>query len=126
VTKRKNKLDETTLDNTSIEIGKKCLKFLKEKKAIDPVFMDLRRVNSYLEFFIIATGNSKIHCRALARELERFAISEGLKLYGNPDYSSDWIIIDFGDIIAHIFTEETRNYYQLERLWGDALKYYEE
>lgn len=111
-------------DNHMIEIGKKCLNFLDEKKAENPVFMDLRRVNTYLDFFLIATGNSKIHCRALARELERFAITEGLKMYGNPDYNSEWIIIDFGEVIAHIFTEDMRSYYQLERLWADADKYY--
>lgn len=111
-------------DNHMIEIGKKCLGFLDEKKAENPVFMDLRKVNTYLNFFIIATGNSKIHCRSLARELERFAIAEGLKMYGTPDYNSEWIIIDFGEIIAHIFTEDMRGFYQLERLWADAEKYY--
>ena len=45
-------------------------------------------------------------------------------MYGTPDYNSEWIIIDFGDIIAHIFTDEMRSYYQLERLWADADKYY--
>jgi len=121
VIKRKNDINQ---DNHIIEIGKKSLEFLSEKKGIDPLFMDLRRVNSYLEFFLIATGNSKIHCRALARELEKFMFEQGFKSYGKPDYNSDWIIIDFGEIIAHIFTEETRSFYQLERLWGDADKYY--
>ena len=111
-------------DKAIIELGKKCLAFLDEKKAENPVFMDLRKVNTYLDFFLIATGNSKIHCRALARDLERFAIAEGLKMNGNPDYNSEWIIIDFGEIIAHIFTDEMRSYYQLERLWADAEKYY--
>lgn len=111
-------------DKSIIELGKRCLNFLDEKKAENTVFMDLRRINTYLDYFLIATGNSKIHCRALARDLERFAISEGLKMYGTPDYNSEWIIIDFGDIIAHIFTDEMRSYYQLERLWADADKYY--
>ncbi len=113
-------------DNQMLDIGKKCLNFLDEKKAESPVLMDLRKVNTYLDFFIVATGNSKIHCRALARELERFAIAEGLRMWGNPDYNSEWIIIDFGDIIAHIFTDEMRSFYQLERLWADAEKYYVE
>jgi ribosome-associated protein len=111
-------------DKVIIDLGKKCLNFLDEKKAENPVFMDLRKINTYLDFFIIATGNSKIHCRALERDLERFAIAEGLKMYGSPDYNSEWIIIDFGEIIAHIFTDEMRSYYQLERLWADADKYY--
>lgn len=118
------KRSEIPQNSEIIEIGKKSLELLSEKKGIDPVFMDLRKVNTYLEFFLIATGNSKIHCRALARELEKFMFDHGLKCYGKPDYNSEWIIMDFGEIIAHIFTEETRSFYQLERLWGDADKYY--
>ncbi|HPJ34466.1 MAG TPA: ribosome silencing factor [Spirochaetota bacterium] len=111
-------------DNYMLDIGKKCLELLDEKKAESPILMDLRQVNTYLDYFIIATGNSKIHCRTLAKELERFAITNGLKMYGNPDYNSEWIIIDFGEIIAHIFTDDMRSYYQLEKLWADAKKYF--
>ncbi len=100
--------------------GKECIEFFDSKKAIDPVFMDLRDVNSYLSFFIVATGNSQIHCRALAKEFEKFTSSMGLRSTGKPDFNSDWIILDFGELIVHIFTEETRHYYQLERLWADA------
>ena len=106
-----------------IALGISCIEFLDLKKAEYPVFMDLRKVNSYLDFFIIATGNSHIHCRALAKEIEQMLHDAGLKQYGKPDYNSDWIIIDFGYLIIHIFTEYMRNYYQLEKLWGDSVKY---
>ena len=104
------------------EIGKESLLYLDEKKAVDPVFLDLRKVNSYLEYFLIATGNSQIHCRALARDIVKFLSVKGLKEYGNHDQNSEWIIIDFGEIIVHLFTEEMRSYYQLEKLWADAEK----
>jgi ribosome-associated protein len=103
-------------------IGKDCIVHLDEKKALDPVFLDLRKVNSYLEFFLIATGNSQIHCRALARDISKFLSDNGLKEYGKHDLNSEWIILDFGGLIVHIFTEETRFYYQLEKLWADAEK----
>ena len=109
-----NKIDEM------IEIGKECLVHLDEKKATDPVFMDLRKVNSYLDFFLIATGNSRMHCRALARDIVKFLYEKGVKEYGSHDLNSDWIILDFGGLIVHIFTEELREYYELERLWADA------
>ena len=111
-------------ENETLETGKRCLEFLDTKKAENTILMDLRKVNSYLSYFLIASGNSQIHCRALARDLERYAVEQGLILYGKPDYNSEWIIIDFGEIIAHIFTEEMRDYYQLEKLWGDADKFY--
>lgn len=115
------KINEAVDEITALGIS--CIEFLDQKKAESPVFMDLRKVNSYLDFFIIATGNSHIHCRALAKDIEKMLHEAGLKQYGRPDYNSDWIIIDFGNLIIHIFTEETRNYYQLEKLWGDSIKY---
>jgi ribosome-associated protein len=102
------------------EVGRECLEFLDMKKGIDPVFMDLRKVNTYLDFFVIVTGNSQIHCKSLAREAVKFLSSRGFKETGKPDYSSEWIILDMGELIIHIFSEEARLYYNLERLWADA------
>ncbi len=107
-------------DNQMLEIGRESLIHLDEKKALDPVFMDLRKVNSYLEYFLIATGNSQIHCRALARDITRFLHEKGLKEHGEHDLHSEWIILDFSGLVVHIFTEELRSYYQLEKLWADA------
>jgi ribosome-associated protein len=95
---------------------------LEEKKGTDIVIMDLRGVNGYLDYFLITTGNSRVHCRALARELERFVNTQDLSQRNKPDYESGWIILDFNELIVHIFTQEMREYYQLEKLWGDAKK----
>jgi ribosome-associated protein len=102
------------------DAGRECLEFIDQKKGLDPVLMDLRKVNSYLDFFIIVTGNSQIHCKSLAREAEKFLTSRGFKESGKPDYSSEWIILDMGELIVHVFSEETRSYYNLEKLWADA------
>lgn len=107
-------------DELMTGIGKDSLAHLDEKKAIEPVFMDLRHVNTYLDYFLIATGNSQTHCRALARDISKFLYSKGLKESGDHDLNSEWIILDFGGLIVHIFTEEMRAYYQLEKLWADA------
>jgi ribosome-associated protein len=117
---KKNLIQKTF--NETIHIAKECLVHFDEKKAIDPLLMDLRKVNSYLDFFLIATGNSQIHCRSLARDIVKFLNARGIKEYGRHDLNSEWIILDFGDLIVHIFTEETRSYYQLEKLWADAEK----
>lgn len=107
-------------DSDCIELVRKSALLLTEKKGLDIVMMDLREVNSYLEYFLIVTGNSRIHCRALAREMERFIHSQGLRQRNRPDYESGWIILDFSELIVHVFTSEMRDYYQLEKLWGDA------
>lgn len=106
----------------TLDIAKECLEYFDEKKAIDPLLMDLRKVNSYLDFFLIATGNSQIHCRSLARDIVKFLSARGMREYGKHDLNSEWIILDFGELIIHVFTEEMRSYYRLEKLWADAEK----
>jgi ribosome-associated protein len=109
-------------DSDIVDISRRCAQMLEDKKGSDIVIMDLRGVNSYLDYFLITTGNSRVHCRALARELERFIDTQNLLQRNKPDYESGWIILDFNELIVHIFTQEMREYYQLERLWGDARK----
>ncbi len=109
-------------EDEMVEIFRECARLLDDKKGSDIVFMDLRDVNSYLDYFIITTGNSRIHCRSLAKELEKFIHTRGLRSRNKPDYESGWIILDCGELIVHIFTRELREYYQLEKLWGDAKK----
>ena len=107
-------------DEDILKIGRDSLIHLDEKKALNPVCMDMREVSSYFDFFLIAAGNSQIHCAALAKDMIKFLHEKGLKEYGKPDFNSEWILLDFGSLIIHIFTEEMRAYYQLEKLWGDA------
>lgn len=107
-------------ENDLIGILRNSALLLSEKKGVDVIMMDLREVNSYLDYFLIVTGNSRIHCRALAREMERFIHAQGLRLRNRPDYESGWIILDFSELIVHVFTSEMRDYYKLEKLWGDA------
>ncbi len=94
--------------------------FLDSKKGEDIEILDLREVNSYLEFFVIVTGNSKTQCRSMARDIMRHSRDLGLEPLHEPDLDSEWIIIDCGDLVIHIFTPEARSFYQLEKLWGDA------
>jgi ribosome-associated protein len=102
------------------DILKKCSSILDEKKAEDTVVLDLSEINSYFDYFIITTGNSQVHCKSLARDLEKSLSEEGLKEGMKPDFSSGWIVLDYSNIIVHVFTEDMRQYYQLEKLWGDA------
>jgi len=95
-------------------------RFLQEKKGENTLVLDLKAINSYFNYFIITTGNSHIHLRAMGRELEKHLIARGLSGNFKPDFESNWIVLDYFDVIVHIFTEETRGFYQLEKLWADA------
>ncbi len=103
-----------------VRIAKECARLLDQKKARDICIMNLMKVNSYLDFFIIATGNSAIHCRSLAREAQGYLKSIGLPERARSAMESAWIVLDYSEIVIHIFTQEMREYYQLEKLWADA------
>jgi len=98
--------------------------FPEDKKAIDIVGLDLRDIASFTEFFVIATGNNQRQVQAIADE-----INEQLKkqLQTRPvrieGYSSaEWVLLDYGDFVFHIFNGEAREFYDLARLWRDARK----
>jgi ribosome-associated protein len=114
--KKNNMLDESQL----IYIAKGCAQLLEEKKAMDVVLINLMNINTYLDYFIIATSNSIIHSNALAREIQKHLTECGMKARSKADLGSPWILLDFNEIIVHIFTNDARDFYQLEKLWADA------
>ena len=92
-----------------------------EKKAIDPVVLDLRDIASFTDYFVIVSGANERQVQAISDE-----IYETLKKAGEPALrvegynTAEWILLDYGDFVVHVFQEEPRKFYALERLWGDA------
>lgn len=94
---------------------------LTAKKAIDPVILDLREITLISDYFVICTGTSSTHIRGLADAVTEGFENEGIRSNRIEGYqNADWVLIDYGDVVVHIFTEELREFYSLERLWGDA------
>ncbi len=93
-----------------------------EKQAEDIVAIDLRGISSITDYFVICTGTSLPHLRAIRKEIvTKLADSYQKKLYmADGEAESQWLVLDFGDVIAHIFHEEKRVIYALEDLWSDA------
>jgi ribosome-associated protein len=90
----------------------------EDKKATDLVVMDLRGKTLISDFFVICTGTSKIHCRAIADGLLETMKSNGIKGVRSEGYEQGtWILLDYGDVVAHIFAQEEREYYKLEDMW---------
>ncbi|MCK4352309.1 ribosome silencing factor [candidate division WOR-3 bacterium] len=92
-------------------------RFLHEKKGEDIVIMSLWKVTDMTRYFVICTASSEIHSRALANRVkEKFG-----RPWHTEGYSyAHWILLDYMDVVVHIFLKETRDYYGLERLWGDV------
>lgn len=103
-----------------LEKALECIKLLNEKKAENTILLDMKEVNSYFNYFIITTGNSIIHNKAIYKELKKYFSESDCKLLNKPESDSPWIILDYNDLVIHVFTSEMRDYYQLERLWSDA------
>ena len=98
------------------------IKYIVDKKGEDIAVLDLRGVSSVSDFFILTTGTSNVHLKAIADE-----IREKLKKDANiiPWHlegieALKWVLLDYVDIVVHIFDKETRAYYSLEKLWEDA------
>jgi len=95
-----------------------------DKQAEDPLILDVRGLSSITDFFVICSGTSIRHTRTIADTVSR-QMKKSLKLPGSHIegmQAGSWIVIDYIDVIVHIFDEETRQIYQLEKLWGDAEK----
>ena len=94
-----------------------------DKKAIDLVALDLRQSSAFTDYFVIATGANVRQVQAIADAIQDALRAKGFRPALVEGYAhADWILIDYFDTIFHIFTPATREFYALERLWGDAEK----
>ena len=93
-----------------------------EKKAMQVVALDLREITSFTEFFVVTHGMNTRHVQAIADEISKeLKKQKGLSPVRIEGYSAaQWVLLDYGDFITHIFNEESRSFYDLERLWRDA------
>ncbi|MDD3766024.1 MAG: ribosome silencing factor [Eubacteriales bacterium] len=107
----------------SLELTKKILKILDEKKAQDIEVIDISKVSEIADYFIICSGTSSTHVKTLADEVE-FKINKSHETgYHKEGYgSATWVLLDYRDVIVHIFYGETRDFYNLEHLWVDGEK----
>ena len=92
-----------------------------DKKAQDIVGLDLRGVASFTDYFLICTGNNVRHVQSIADSVEEDLRKSGRRPMHTEGYSAaEWILLDYGDFIMHVFNPTSRKFYDLERLWRDA------
>lgn len=92
-----------------------------DKKAEGLVVLDLQGLSTVADFFVVASGRSPTQLQTIADAIALTLKAHGervLHLEGTPE--SGWLLLDYGDVVIHIFLDETRTFYALERLWGDA------
>jgi len=94
-----------------------------EKKAREVRILDIRSISSVADYFVICSGTSSTHVRAIADHVEEQLNRKGLPIDHAEGYQNGrWVLLDFGDLVIHVMQEEERNFYNLERLWGDAVE----
>lgn len=106
----------------SLEIARLCAKYADDKKAADIVLLDLRDISPVTDFFVICTATSNPHLRAVRGEIiEKMREDHGMKpLAGDGTHESQWLVLNYPNVLVHMLSPEKREFYSLENLWGDA------
>jgi ribosome-associated protein len=94
---------------------------IMERKAVDPILFEVTGLTSITDYFLIASGNSSRQVQAIGRHLQRSMRQKGFRTYGiEGEREGQWILLDYGDLVVHIFYQPVREFYDLEGLWTEA------
>lgn len=109
-------------EKKSFDAVKIAFKALDDKMAIDIRVIDISEVSVIADYFVIASANNSNQLRAMAYETEEKLYKQlGVKLnHAEGFQTNSWILLDFGDVVIHLFNKEDREFYNIERIWGDA------
>lgn len=103
------------------EIAYEATRVLDAKKGMDIKLLKIAKVSSLADYFLICTGTSNTHVKTLCDYVEYTMEQLGETMLGREGHrGNSWELLDYGTIVVHVFTEEARQFYDLERLWGDA------
>ena len=103
------------------EIARRIVDLLSDHQAEDIVLLDISQLASFSDYFVIASAQNARHMDALLNLFAKDLANEGIKsLHREGQSDSGWVLVDFGPVIAHIFTADDREFYNLEGLWGRA------
>ena len=115
------KLKKEHRERTALELVKLCAEVALETKAIDLVVLDVRGISSFTDYFVIMSGRSSRHVQGLAEAIESELRSKRVSSkHAEGLQDGLWVLLDYGDIVAHIFYSDNRDFYDLEGLWHDA------
>ncbi|MDP2718740.1 MAG: ribosome silencing factor [Dehalococcoidia bacterium] len=105
----------------SIDKARNIADIASQKQGGDIVVLDVRELCSFTDFFVICTSESGRQTEAISQDIEKAIKDSGESVLSRePDHTSGWVLLDLNDVIVHIFSQEEREHYQLEKLWSSA------
>lgn len=105
---------------TELELAREIVKVLDNKKGMDIKLIEITEHSIVSDYFVIVSGTSNTHVKALADEVEYELAQKGVDPHHIEGRATGWILLDYSSVLVHVFTGEAREYYNLERLWQDA------
>ena len=104
----------------SSTLAKKIAALVQTKKGSDVIIMNLKKLRAVTDYFVVCSADSDIQVKAIADAVEDGMEKEGVAPWHREAGSANWILLDYVDVVLHVFHRQTRQFYSLERLWGDA------
>jgi ribosome-associated protein len=105
----------------SNELIERISDLIFSKKGADVKILDLRELTTIADYFIICSADSDVQVKAIADEIDKQLHNEGIRLWHKEGYKGlNWVLLDYVDVVVHVFKKSVREFYNLERLWGDA------
>jgi ribosome-associated protein len=103
------------------DLARAIVDIAEDKKASNIILLDISGVSTIADYFVICSGSSERQVKAIAREIEEELDKQDIRLYHREGLEQGrWVLLDYGDVIVHIFTTAERDYYRLEKLWNEA------
>lgn len=101
--------------------SKKIADLIFNKKGFDVVIIDLKKLTTFSDYFVICSADSDTQVKAIADEIDKTLRDEGIKCWHKEGLTAlSWVLLDYVDVVVHIFKKESREFYNIEKLWGDA------
>ena len=101
--------------------AEKIADLIFNKKGYDVRLIDLRSLSTFADFFVICSADSDTQVKAIADEIDKSLRDEGIKCWHKEGYMAlSWVLLDYVDVVVHVFKKEAREFYNIEKLWGDA------
>ena len=106
---------------TSLALARAAGKLALSKKGFDVKILKLKKISSVCDYFVICSGSVDLHVKAIANAVERGLREKGVHVsHREGEEGSAWVLLDYFDVVVHVFVEDARQFYALEKLWGDA------